>query len=72
MIEDIKIGDTVWFREALLRSHKPQKAIVRGLSKNGKYIQQEEVFERLWKYKMNNHYSDKENALTLVYFNKGE
>jgi len=36
------------------------------------YIQQEEVFERLWSYKMNNHYSDKENALTLVYFNKGE
>lgn len=38
MIEDIKIGDTVWFREALLRSHKPQKAVVRGISKNGKYI----------------------------------
>ena len=36
------------------------------------YIQQEEVFERLWSYKMNNHYNDKENALTLVYFNKGE
>lgn len=36
------------------------------------YIQQKEVFERLWSYKMNNHYSDKENALTLVYFNKGE
>ena len=36
------------------------------------YIQQEEVFRRLWSYKMNNHYSDKENALTLVYFNKEE
>lgn len=34
------------------------------------YIQQEEVFERLWKYRSN--YEDKENALTLVYFNKGE
>lgn len=32
---------------------------------------QSEVFERLWSYKMNNNYSDKENALTLVYFNKG-
>lgn len=28
---------------------------------------QNKVFERLWSYKMNNHYSDKENALTLVY-----
>jgi hypothetical protein len=33
------------------------------------YIKKKEVFERLWSYKMNNHYSDKENALTLVYFN---
>lgn len=38
MIENIKIGDTVWFREALLRSHKPQKAIVQGISKDGKYV----------------------------------
>lgn len=30
---------------------------------------QNKVFERLWSYKMNNHYSDKENALTLIYFN---
>lgn len=36
------------------------------------YIKKKEVFERLWSYKMNNYYSDKENALTLVYFNKGE
>lgn len=36
------------------------------------YHLQNKVFERLWSYKMNNHYSDKENALTLVYFNKGE
>lgn len=36
------------------------------------YLLQNKVFERLWSYKMNNHYSDKENALTLVYFNKGE
>lgn len=28
---------------------------------------QNKVFERLWSYKLNNHYSDKENALTLVY-----
>lgn len=34
------------------------------------YIQQQEIFERLWKYRSN--YEDKENALTLVYFNKGE
>jgi len=33
---------------------------------------QNKVFERLWSYKMNNHYNDKENALTLVYFNKGD
>lgn len=33
---------------------------------------QNKIFERLWSYKMNNHYSEKENALTLVYFNKGE
>lgn len=32
------------------------------------YIQEEEVFRRLWKYRSN--YEDKENALTLVYFNK--
>lgn len=38
MIEDIKIGDTVWFREALLRSHKPQKAEVLGISKDGRYV----------------------------------
>ena len=36
------------------------------------YYVQNKVFERLRSYKMNNHYSDKENALTLVYFNKGE
>lgn len=35
------------------------------------YHLQSKVFERLWSYKMNNHYSDKENALTLVYFNNG-
>ena len=34
------------------------------------YIQQEEVFRRLSRYRSN--YEDKENALTLVYFNKGE
>ena len=32
------------------------------------YVQQQKIFERLWSYKMNNHYSDKENALTLVYY----
>ena len=31
------------------------------------YFQQQEIFERLWKYRSN--YEDKENALTLVYFN---
>lgn len=35
------------------------------------YYLQNKVFERLWSYKINNHYDDKENALTLVYFNKG-
>lgn len=34
------------------------------------YIQEEEVFRRLLEYRSN--YEDKENALTLVYFNKGE
>lgn len=32
------------------------------------YYLQNKVFERLWLHKMNNHYSDKENALTLVYY----